>query len=249
MQRLGIWRIAMQFYDPASTQNKPDLNAEVEKWLKNESNKITVLPFGFTHFKDGNIPMSKKPVQQLDIEKYNAERVTRHEPLKVQKKPKTTRAKTVKKRAARPQKMKGVKPKKATKLVVYTERSMIYMHNCVAFKNARENELIAFEALCIRHTYSTFQKQKNGRYRCTRCLEDYNANNLSNYKRHVLNRELMNVAILAGNNKFLGVCKTHGESQFLIARTENTISKYLYKCRICANKTQMKARKKKGATA
>lgn len=245
MQRLGLWRIAMQFYDPASTQNKPDLNAEVEKWLKDKSNKITKLPFGFTHYKDGNIPMSKKPVQQLDIEKYNVERVTRHKPVK-SKKLKSTKSKTVKPRGHKP---KIAKQKRFKKLVVFTERSMIYMHNCVAFKNARENELIAFEALCIRHTYSTFKKQKNGRYRCEKCLEDYNENNLSNYKRHVLNRELMNVAISAGNNKFLGVCKTHGESQFLIARTENTISKYLYKCRICANKTQMKARKKKGAIA
>lgn len=235
----------MQFYEPPRTHTKPDLNADVEKWLEDKSNKVTELPFGFSNFPDGKIPMCKRPVQQLDIEKYNAEKVTKHESVKL-KKTKLTKAKTVKPRVLR---SNTVKHRRASKLVVYTERSMIYMHNCKAFKNARDNDLEEFEALCIRHAFSTFKKQKSGRYRCVSCLDDYNANNLSNYKRHVLNRELMNVAILAGNKKFLGVCKTHGESQFLIARTENTISKYLYKCRICANKTQMNARRKKGATA
>lgn len=242
----------MQFYNPPVQHIKPDLNDEVEKWLKNKSNKITELEFGFSHFRDGKIPMSKRPFQKLDIEKYNAEKKEKYspiEPVKAKKKAKPTKVKTVKKRKPKPKAEKVLKPKKATKLVVYTERSMIYMHNCEAFKNARLYKLVEFEALCIRHAYSIFKIQKNGRYRCTKCLSDYNEGHLQEYRRHVLNRDLMNVAIQTNQKRFLGVCKIHGETQFLIAHTKNTKSNFNYKCCTCSTATQMKSRKKKGASA
>ena len=146
----------MQFYEPASIIIKPDLKADVEEWLA-QGNKITELQFGHSNFKDGNIPYAKQPVRKLDIEKYNAERVTRHTPVNPQKrkKPKkTTKAKPVK-----PLVIKQAQAKKATKLKVYSVRSMIYMHNRDVFKNARENKISEFEALCIRHGFSTFQEK------------------------------------------------------------------------------------------
>lgn len=238
----------MHFYDPASKVIKPDLNAEVEKWLKDKSNKITEIPFGHSEFKDGKIPYSKAPVQQLDIDKYNAEQVTKHTPVKPRKE-KTIKVKTVKKRALKPKVEKVLKPKQATKLVVYSVRSMIYMNNCSAFKEARNLKLVMFVALCIRHSYSTFKMQKNGRARCIKCLEEYNENNLKDYKRKKLNRELMLVAALAKQKNFIGKCKIHGETNFLISHSSNTISQLNYKCCRCSSIAQMKARKKKGAAA
>lgn len=88
----------MQFYEPASKIIKPDLKADVEAWLA-QGNTITELPFGHSNFKDGNIPYAKQPVRKLDIEKYNAERVTRHTPVnppKKEKPKKATKAKPVK---------------------------------------------------------------------------------------------------------------------------------------------------------
>ncbi|MFH4146643.1 hypothetical protein WAI91_22045, partial [Acinetobacter baumannii] len=52
---------------------KPSLNDDFEKWLKNKSNEITVLPEGFTNFPDGKLPIARVQVKPLDIEKYNAE--------------------------------------------------------------------------------------------------------------------------------------------------------------------------------
>lgn len=242
----------MHFYDPVSKVIKPDLNAEVEKWLKDKSNKITEIPFGHSEFKDGIIPYSKAPVQQLDIEKYNAERVIEHSPVKPKKnvkQNKPAKAKTVKNRSAKPIKEKVLKPKPPTKLIVYSLRSMIYMNNCVAFKEARKLKLMRFEALCIRHSYSTFKMMKNGRARCIKCLEEYNENNLKDYKRKKLNRELMRLAALAKQKNFIGKCKIHGETNFLISHSSNTISQLNYKCCRCSSIAQMKARKKKGAAA
>lgn len=232
----------MQFYEPASKIIKPDLKADVEAWLA-QGNTITVLQFGHSNFKDGNIPYAKKPVRKLDIEKYNAERVTRHTPVNPPKNKKTkkaTKAKTVK-----PLVVKQVHVKKATKLKVYSVRAMIYMHNRDAFKNARENQIPEFEALCIRHGFSTFQEKNNKRYRCLKCLSEYNEINLKDYKRRVLNQELMEVAVLTRQKKFIGVCRLHGETSFSIARTPNTISKLSYKCCICSTTAQLKSRKKK----
>lgn len=236
----------MQFYEPVSTIIKPDSNTDVAAWVA-WGNQITELPFGHSNFKDGNIPYAKQPVRKLDIEKYNAERVTRHTPVNPPKKEKTkkaTKAKTVK-----PLVIKQAQAKKATKLKVYSVRSMIYMHNRDVFKNARENQIKEFEALCIRHGFSTFQEKNNKRYRCLKCLTEYNENNVKDYKRRVLNQELMKVAVLAKQKKFIGVCRLHGETRFSIARTPNTISKLNYKCCICSTTAQMKSRKKKGAAA
>lgn len=238
----------MQFYNPESKIIKPNLNADVEKWLEDKNNRITELEFGHSEYKDGKIPYSKAPLVQLDIEKYNAERVTKHTPITTPRKEKTNKVKAAK-RQAKPKVEKVLKPKVATKLVVYSVRSMIYMNNCAAFKNAREKQLSEFEALCIRHTYSTFKFNKNGRSRCIKCLEEYNENNLKDYKRKKLNRELMHVAVLARQKKFLGICRSHGETDFLISHSSNTISKLNYKCCRCSSAAQMKARKKKGTIA
>lgn len=90
---------------------KPSLNDEVEKWLKNKSNEITLLEPGFTKFPDGKIPKERVQVKQLDIEKYNAEKVTKKAPVKVEKpklkkveaKPKIAKVKTKKVRTLTPE--------------------------------------------------------------------------------------------------------------------------------------------------
>jgi len=230
----------MQFYDPVSKIIKPDLNADVEAWLA-KGNQITELPFGHSNFKDGNIPQAKAPVKPLDVEKYNAERVTRQKQVKTTKLDKPTKVKTVKPRVYKP---KVAKQKQATKLVVYSERSMIYMHNCDVFKQARVNKLTSFEGLCIRHGYTLFKAQKSMRFRCVQCLDEYNQNNVNDYKRRVLNKELMEVAVQAQQKNFLGVCLTHGETKFSISKTNSTKSKLSYKCCECMSITRKRFKNK-----
>jgi len=234
----------MQFYDPVSKIIKPDLNADVDAWLA-KGHQITELPFGHSNFKDGNIPQAKSTIKPLDIEKYNAERVTKPKPVKAPKKDKPTKVRTVKSCV---HKSKVMKQKRATKLVVYSERSMIYMHNCEVFKHARLNKLTEFEGLCIRHGYTIFKAQKSMRFRCVECLVEYNQNNVNDYKRRVLNKELMEVAVQTQQKKFLGVCLTHGETNFAISKTNSTISKLSYKCCKCMSNTSKKF-KNKGKTS
>ncbi|KRI46502.1 hypothetical protein APC42_17405 [Acinetobacter pittii] len=72
---------------------KPNLNNAVEEWLKIKGNIITILKPGFTNFPDGNIPKERVQVKPLDIEKYNADKVTKKAPVKA-KKPKLEKSAT-----------------------------------------------------------------------------------------------------------------------------------------------------------
>lgn len=234
----------MQFYDPVNIVPKHSLNDDVEKWLKDKSNKITELPMGFTHFKDGKIPMQKQPVKPLDIEKYNASKmVTRTVKPKKEKPVKVPKVKKVK--LPRVKAVKVPKPKRIKKLEIFSARAMLYRHNCEAFKNARLQGLKKFEAICNRHGFSPFLMYADGRGRCATCLENASNKNFPEAKRHALNRELMHLAIDLKSNKFLGVCKTHGETQFIISTSKNTKSSVNYKCRTCSSAWAMKSRKKK----
>ena len=234
----------MQFYDPVNIVPKHSLNDDVEKWLKKEGNKITELPIGFTHFKDGKIPMQKQPVKPLDVEKYNASKmVTRTAKPKKEKPLKVQKIKQVK--LPRVKAVKAPKPKRIKKLEVFSARAMLYRHNCEAFKNARLQGLKKFEAICNRHGFSPFLMYADGRGRCATCLENASNKNFPEAKRHALNRELMHLAIDLKSNKFLGICKTHGETQFIISSSKNTKSSVNYKCRTCSSAWAMKSRKKK----
>jgi len=90
---------------------KPNLNNAVEEWLKIKGNIITLLEPGFTNFPDGNIPKERVQVKPLDIEKYNAEKVTKKAPVKAKKpklekvdtKPKVVKAKAKKARILTPE--------------------------------------------------------------------------------------------------------------------------------------------------
>lgn len=234
----------MQFYDPVSKIIKPDLNADVEAWLA-QGNQITELPFGHTHFKDGNIPQAKAPVKPLDIEKYNAERVTKQKPVKSTKQEKPTKVKTVKPRVYKP---KAVKQKRATKLVVYSERAMIRFHNLIVFKLARAENLNQVEALCIQHGYTTYRFLKD-RPRCLKCIKNFQIKDYAEYKRQKLNQELMLVAASTKQRKFNGMCKVHGETAFLIAKSKTSVSGLNYKCFRCNAANQLKYKKNKGACA
>lgn len=234
----------MQFYDPVNILPKHSLNDDVEKWLKNEGNKITELPIGFTHFKDGKIPMQKQPVKPLDVEKYNASKMATRTAKPIKEKPvKVTKIKQVK--LPRVKAVKVPKPKRIKKLEIFSARAMLYRHNCEAFKNARLQGLKKFEAICNRHGFSPFLMYTDGRGRCATCLENASHKNFPEAKRHALNRELMHLAIELKSNKFLGVCKTHGETQFIISSYKNTKSSVNYKCRTCSSAWAMKSRKKK----
>ena len=234
----------MQFYDPVNILPKHSLNDDVEKWLKNEGNKITELPIGFTHFKDGKIPMQKQPVKPLDVEKYNASKMVTRTAKPIKEKPvKVTKIKQVK--LPRVKAVKAPKPKRIKKLEIFSARAMLYRHNCEAFKNARLQGLKKFEAICNRHGFSPFLMYADGRGRCATCLENASNKNFPEAKRHALNRELMHLAIELKSNKFLGVCKTHGETQFIISSSKNTKSSVNYKCRTCSSAWAMKSRKKK----
>ena len=220
----------MQFYDPVNIVPKHSLNTDVEAWI-DAGNQVTELPIGFTHFKDGKIPMQKQPVKPLDIEKYNASKMV---------------TRTVKVKKEKPVKaVKVPKPKRIKKLEIFSARAMLYRHNCEAFKNARLQGLKKFEAICNRHGFSPFLMYADGRGRCATCLENASNKNFPEAKRHALNRELMHLAIELKSNKFLGVCKTHGETQFIISTSKNTKSSVNYKCRTCSSAWAMKSRKKK----
>lgn len=223
---------------------KPSLNDDVKKWLKNKRNKITVLPEGFTNFPDGKLPLARVEVKPLDIEKYNAEKVTKKAPVKA-KKPKLEKPKVAKPKLVKPKK---VKPKKPSKLIVYSERSMIYMHNCQVIREARKNNVKRFEALCTKHGYTDFNMLGN-RARCMKCSNEHNQSQYTDSKRKALNRELMAVAVQAGQKTFKGICKTHNETDFYITNTENTISKLNYKCFKCNQSNQLKYDHKTGKAA
>ncbi|MEX7978901.1 hypothetical protein AB3G51_16245 [Acinetobacter baumannii] len=87
---------------------KPNLNEAVEQWLKIKGNIITLLEPGFTNFPDGNIPKERVQVKPLDIEKYNAEKVTKKTSVKIEKpklekvKPKIAKVKTKKAKTLTP---------------------------------------------------------------------------------------------------------------------------------------------------
>ena len=234
----------MQFYDPVSKIIKPNLNADVEAWLA-QGNQIIELPFGHSNFKDGNIPQAKSTIKPLDIEKYNAERVTKQKPVKAPKKEKPTKVKVVKLRVVKP---KVVKPKRVSKLVVYGERAMIRFHNIEVFKTARDNNLNEIEALCIHHGYTVYRFYKD-RPRCLKCIDLFEIKDSENHKRQLLNKELMLVAASNNERKFTGVCKVHGETPFFIIKTQFSRSGLNYKCFACNAANQLAHKKKKGAIA
>lgn len=241
----------MQFYEAPIIQIKPNLNDEVEKWLKDKSNKITELPFGFSNFPDGKIPMHKRPVQQLDIEKYNAEKVIKHNPISPEKQPdkaKPTKFKTVKKRKPKPKAEKVLKPKKVTKLVVYSERAMIRFHNMEVFDKARKEKAGAVEALCIHHGFTTY-KIFNDRPRCLKCIKTDQIRDLESHNRKNLNHRLMLAAARENQKKFTGMCKTHGETAFFIIKTDTSATGLNYKCLACNAAHQLAYKIRKGANA
>ncbi|WP_127493119.1 hypothetical protein [Acinetobacter calcoaceticus] len=239
---------------------KPSLNDDVEKWLKNESNKITVLEPGFTKFPDGKIPKERVQVKPLDIEKYNAEKVTKKAPVKVEK-PKLEKAKKVKaKPIKKPKpkngkverektlKVKPVKPLKPTKLIVYSERAMIYMHNCEVANTAREKNLKKVEALCSKHGYTTFTVLTN-RMRCVKCIEGYNRQKSPEHSRLQFNRDALRAALESGKTTFIGKCVNHGETEFFICENKLTLANASYKCRKCHKTTQTKYEIKRSKAA
>ena len=207
---------------------KPDYSADIEAWLA-QGNQVTELSFGHSHFKDRHIP-KVTVVKPLDIEKYNAKRVTKPTKAKAVKEKKPKKIKIAK--VLKPKPVKTVKPKTATKLIVYSERSMIWMHNCKVIREARKNNLEEFEALCTRHGYTPFRMFAK-RARCLKCDDVYAKRTTEDYKRRALNRELMNASLEAGQNNFLGICKMHGETEFYILPSKNTNSNRNYKCRKC----------------
>lgn len=223
---------------------KPSLIDDVKKWLKNKRNKITVLPEGFTNFPDGKLPLARVEVKPLDIEKYNAEKVTKKAPVKA-KKPKLEKPIVAKPKLVKPKK---VRPKKPSKLIVYSERSMIYMHNCQVIREARKNNVKRFEALCIKHGYTTYNMLGN-RARCMKCSNEYNQSHNEDYNRMRLNRELMAVAVQMGQKSFKGICKTHKETDFYIGASETTLSKLNYKCSKCHQANVLKFKNKQEGKA
>ncbi|HAV5474063.1 TPA: hypothetical protein JI092_12085 [Acinetobacter baumannii] len=241
---------------------KPSLNEEVEKWLKNKSNEITVLEPGFTKFPDGKIPKERVQVKPLDIEKFNAEKVTKKAPVKAKEpkleKHKKFKSKPVKKVKPKPKKVKverektlkvkPVKSLKPTKLIVYTERAMIYMHNCEVANIAREQNLKKVEALCSKHGYTTFTVLTS-RMRCIKCIEGYNRQKSPQHPRLQFNRDGLKAALEAGKNTFIGKCVNHGETEFFIRENKSTLANASYKCRKCHKTNQAKYEINRGKAA
>lgn len=205
---------------------KPNLNNAVEEWLKIKGNIITLLEPGFTNFPDGNIPKERVQVKPLDIEKYNAEKVTKKAPIKAEK-PKLEKPK-VRKSIGR--------PKKPTKLYIFTEAEMNRICNRETYANARTNGLTSFQAICSKHGLTDYYFDNNNA-RCKKCryrsLTD--AEVQANNKRVQLNFELMNLAVELNNKHFTGICESHGETKFLIMKNTKTSTGFYYKCITCQN--------------
>ncbi|WP_336916622.1 hypothetical protein [Acinetobacter modestus] len=240
----------MQFYNPESKVIKPDYAEAVAAWEK-AGNKITELPFGHSNFKDGSIPKEETTIKPLDIEKYNAENKEKYSPIKTLKTEKTakpTKAKAVKIHTQKPKKEKILKPKKASKLIVYGERAMIRLHNIEVFKIARDNNFNEVEALCIHHGYTVYRFYKD-RPRCLKCVDCFQIKDLENHNRQNLNKELMLVAARNNEKKFTGVCKIHGDTSFFIIKTQFSRSGLNYKCFQCNAAHQLAYKNKKGAAA
>lgn len=224
---------------------KPNLNEAVEQWLKIKGNIITLLEPGFTNFPDGNIPKQRVPVKQLDIEKYNAEKVTKKAPVKA-KKPK------LEKKASKPKVKKSIgRPKKPTKLYIFTEAEMNRICNRETYTNARKLGLTSFQAICSKHGLTDYYFDNNNA-RCKKCryrsLTD--AEVQANNKRVQLNFELMNLAVELNNKHFTGMCDSHGETKFLIMKNTKTSTGFYYKCITCQNNASYRYKaKKKGKAA
>ncbi|MDH2620916.1 hypothetical protein QDT42_10205 [Acinetobacter baumannii] len=223
---------------------KPSLNDEVEKWLKNTGNEITLLEPGFTKFPDGKIPKERVHVKPLDIEKYNAEKVTKKAPVKA-KKPK--REKVVNK----PKVKKSIgRPKKPTKLYIFTETEMNRICNRETYENARKLGLTEFQAICSKHGLTNYYFDNNNA-RCKKCryrsLTD--AEVQANNKRVQLNFELMTLAIEQNKKHFTGMCNSHGETKFMIMKSPKTSTGFNYKCVTCQNNASYRYKaKKKGVS-
>ncbi|QNX02770.1 hypothetical protein IC798_05390 [Acinetobacter seifertii] len=223
---------------------KPSVNDDVEKWLKNKSNEITVLPEGFTNFPDGKLPIARVQVKPLDIEKYNAEKVTKKAPVKANK-PKLEKV------DSKPKAKKSIgRPKKPTKLYIFTEAEMNRICNRETYANARKLGLTEFQAICSKHGLTDYYFDNNNA-RCKKCryrsLTD--AEVQANNKRVQLNFELMNLAVELNNKHFTGMCESHGKTKFLIMKNTKTSTGFYYKCITCQNNASYRYKaKKKGVS-
>ncbi|WP_151789125.1 hypothetical protein [Acinetobacter seifertii] len=147
---------------------KPNLNEAVEQWLKIKGNIITLLEPGFTNFPDGNIPKERVQVKPLDIEKYNAEKVTKKAPVKAEKpklekveaKPKIAKVNTKKVRTLTPEE------------IAEQKRQAENRSRAVAANNLETNDFIG---ICNIHGETRFYLFSNKNtisklgYKCRKC--------------------------------------------------------------------------------
>lgn len=189
--------------DAQKAETREKLNADVEKWLA--KNRIKELPAGFTHFPDGNIPVSKNRVDtsesaRLEREKKIAERNElvrkEREALKKAKAEQLEISKRLKaQQKAEERKLKATQ-KAAEKLAVRQAKEVL--KKAKALKKAFPLKLVKFPVWSER------------------------------YARIQINNMRKVEASQKGSKGFTGVCAKHGETNF-------TIWKNSFRCIKCTN--------------
>lgn len=249
----------MDNFNPSAVLKKEELRSQldnqVEEFLKN-GGSIQELPIGFTHFKDGILPVDQKAIHHLR-KKQNDEKaskssvVNKPEPVKKIIPPKP-------KKIAAP---KPVKPKKEPKrkkpMQSFSIEELQRRKNITeARKNAEASGLNYFTAVCKIHGQTKYLICSNGT-RCAKCLDDKRVRRSEknskdaerkrkNRERVHFNREALKEAIALNKETFIGLCVNCDKSEFkirVVNRNKEGVAPQFFYHPICiaCNQKHMKA--------
>lgn len=244
----------------SKNRNRSDeLQSEYEAWLA-RGNKVTELPIGHTHFKDGILPASRENAKankkseqdrKKELEQKNAEIKAYKEALKKQ----AALASTAKREEQRKlkEKLKREKEKKAKevrvkelKLVTFTHTDEYWRKQMM--KCLRESALSrgdeVFKAKCLNHGWTDYRLYGQS-MKCIACSSDAEKKKREK-KEHsplfLLNQEKSRKrkeAIAQGKKEFTSTCKHHGEVVYRLRSGNRSV------CSVClyeTNKTKLKNR-------
>lgn len=225
----------MDNFNPSAVLKKEELRTlldnQVEKFLKN-GGTIQELPIGFTHFKDGIIPVDQKAIHHLR-KKQNEEKNTKpsvvNKPELVKK---TIQPKPKKVAAPKPVKPKR-EPKRKKPIQSFSNEELQRRKNITEERRKAEAKgLNYFTAVCKVHGQTKYLICSNGT-RCALCLDvksksrserrHDDAERKQKFRARVqFNREALKKAIALNKNTFMGQCVNCGVSEFKIQVKNNS---------------------------
>lgn len=250
-----------------------ELQSEVDAWLA-KGNKVTPLEIGYTHFKDGILPVSRENARankksehdrRKELEQKNAEIKAYKEALKAQRKAeqerkkkerekeklRLKREKEAKAKAKQKPVIKRVKKsnKKELKLVEFPEQPEKFRRLMMSIlrKEAQAKGEKTFIGKCKHHGWNQYNIEVHN-VRCTGCMADAAAKlrAKSKFESNKVKSEKQKLAIAKGDKTFMARCRHHGETLYAV---RNTSSPVCIQCRNVsgkkANTRSMEKRKRK----